>query len=59
METAIDTVPQDVFPTLERSNVFSQAKLSALSMDFFRVPARNFSGFRHGRAAATFLTFPA
>ncbi len=41
------------------SSVFSQAKLSALSMDFFRVPARNFSGFRHGRAAATFLTFPA
>jgi DNA-binding transcriptional ArsR family regulator len=32
-------------------SVFSQACLSALSMDFFRVRARNFFVFRHGRAA--------
>lgn len=40
--------------------VFSQAWFSVLSTDFFRVPARNFFGFRHGRAAASiFPTFPA
>lgn len=40
--------------------VFSQAWFSVLSTDFFRVPARSFFGFRHGRAAASiFPTFPA
>ena len=39
--------------------VFSQACLSILSASF-RVPGRNYFGFRHGCAAfATFLTFPA
>lgn len=40
--------------------VFSQARFSVLSIGFFRVPAHNFFGFRHGRAAvSTFPTFPA
>lgn len=33
--------------------VFSQAWLSVLSTDFFRVRARKFFGFRHGRAGAS------
>lgn len=48
--------PQDPF----WSSVFSQACLSVLSTSFFRVRARNFFGFCHGRASVpTFPIFPA
>lgn len=38
--------------------VFSQAPLSEMITEYFRVWARNFSGFGHGRAASV-LTCPA
>lgn len=54
------TVDVDPVAELRLLGVFSQAWLSVLSSFFFRVPARNFFGFRHGRAAvSTFPTFPA
>ena len=57
-ERKLTTTSGEVTIRMPKLNVFSQVLLSEKSSPFFRVWARNFFGFGHGRAAS-FLTCPA